>query len=75
MQRKRSARPAVSRFDALEARSLLSTLVALIDSGVDLTSAADSPYYDFTAAYDAYNQQTAARSGNQVVQDTSLQHA
>ena len=27
---------------------------------VDLASAADSPYYDFTAAYDAYNQQTAA---------------
>src|SRR5438270_60834 len=74
MRLKRPARSAISRFDSLEARSLLSTLVALIDSGVDLTSAADRPYYDFTAAYDAYNQQTAAQYGSQVVQDTSLQH-
>jgi hypothetical protein len=74
MRRKKRARSAVSRFDSLETRSLLSTLVALIDSGVDLTSAADSPYYDFTAAYDAYDQQTAVEHGDQVVQDTSLQH-
>ena len=44
----------------LEERCLLSTLIALVDSGVDLQSATDSPYYDFTSAYDAYNQQTAA---------------
>ena len=74
MRRKRRARSAVARIDSLEARSLLSTLVALIDSGVDLTSAADSPYYDFTAAYDAYDQKTAAQYGDEVVQDTSLQH-
>src|SRR4051794_1528451 len=74
MRRKRRARSAVSRYDSLEVRSLLSTLVALIDSGVDLASAADSPYYDFTAAYNAYEQQTAVQYGDQVVQDTSLQH-
>ena len=74
MRRKRRARSAISSYDPLEARSLLSTLVALIDSGVDLTSTADSPYYDFTYGYDAYNKQTAAQYGDQVVQDTSLQH-
>ena len=61
-------------FDSLEPRSLLSTLIALVDSGVDLASAADSPYYDFSAAYDAFNQQTSAEYGDQVVQDTSLAH-
>jgi hypothetical protein len=68
------ARTASGCFDALEERTLLSTLIALIDSGVDLTSTSDSPYYNFTAAYDAYDQQTAAQYGNQVVQDTSLPH-
>jgi len=68
------ARTASGCFDALEERALLSTLIALIDSGVDLTSTEDSPYYNFTAAYDAYDQQTAAQYGNQVVQDTSLPH-
>ena len=53
---------------------MLSTLIALVDSGVDLQSATDSPYYDFTSAYDAYNQETASQYGTQVVQDTSLQH-
>ena len=53
---------------------LLSTLIALVDSGVDLTDTADSPYYNFTNAYDAYNQETAAQYGDSVVQDTSLQH-
>jgi len=61
-------------FDPLEERALLSTLIALIDSGVDLTSSLDSPYYDFTDAYDAYDQETAAQYGDGVVQDTSLQH-
>jgi hypothetical protein len=60
--------------EPLEARSLLSALIALVDSGVDLTSTTDSPYYDFAAAYDAYDKETAAQYGDQVVQDTSLQH-
>ncbi len=61
-------------FDALEERALPSTLIALIDSGVDLTSPVDSSYYNFADAYDAYDQETAAQSGDRVVQDTSLQH-
>ena len=61
-------------FDPLEERALLSSLIALIDSGVDLTSPVDSPYYNFTDAYDAYDQETAAQYGDGVVQDTSLQH-
>ena len=74
MRRKRIARLTPGTFDSLEARPLLSTLVALIDSGIDLTSTADTPYYDFTYGYDAYNKQTVAQYGTQVVQDTSLQH-
>ena len=46
-------------FDFLEPRSLLSTLIALVDSGVDLASATDSPYYDFSAAYDAFKSRFA----------------
>jgi hypothetical protein len=68
------ARTIRASFDPLEERSLLSALVALVDSGVDLQSATDSRYYDFTAAYDAYDQETAAQFGDQVVADTSLQH-
>ncbi|WZO98344.1 discoidin domain-containing protein [Isosphaeraceae bacterium EP7] len=57
----------------LETRAV-PALVALIDTGVDLSDPADYPYYDFTAAYDANAKQTAAQAGNSVVQDTSLQH-
>ncbi len=60
--------------ELLEERSLLSTLIALVDSGVDLTDPTDSRYYDFTQAYDAFNKQTASQYGNGVVQDTSMQH-
>ncbi len=74
MRRPRTERSRLRVFDPLEERYLLSTLIALIDSGVDLSSTTDIPYYDFTQAYDAYNQQTAAQYGDQVVQDTSLQH-
>jgi len=58
----------------LEPRSLPSTLVALIDSGVDLNTAANSPYFDFTWAYNAYTGQTVEQAGKAVVQDSSLQH-
>ncbi|MGA2700818.1 MAG: discoidin domain-containing protein [Isosphaeraceae bacterium] len=74
MRRRRMARINSACFDPLEVRALLSTLIALVDSGVDLTSSADSPYYNFTDAYDAYDQETAAQYGDGVVQDTSLQH-
>jgi hypothetical protein len=74
MRRKRTARPTLAFVDLLEDRTLLATLIALVDSGVDLTSAADAPYYDFTVAYNAYSQETASHYGDQVVQDTSLQH-
>src|SRR4051794_8133194 len=74
MRRKRIARLTPATFDSLEVRPLLSTLVALIDSGIDLTSTADAPYYDFTYGYDAYSKQTVAQYGAQVVQDTSQQH-
>ncbi len=74
MRRKTTPSLNPTSFDHLEARTLLSTLIALVDSGVDLSASADSPYYNFTSAYDAYNQETAAQYGDQVVQDTSLQH-
>ena len=74
MRQARRARARHRSFDLLEPRSLLTTLIALVHSGVDLASATDSSYYDFTSAYDAYNQQTAAVYGDQVVQDTSLAH-
>src|SRR5271157_2713179 len=74
MRRRRMARINPACFDPLEVRALLSTLIALVDSGVDLTSSADSPYYNFSDAYDAYDQETAAQYGDGVVQDTSLQH-
>ena len=74
MRQARRDRTGRLTFGPLEPRRLLSTLIALVDSGVDLTSAADSPYYDFGAAYDAYHQQTASAYGDLVVQDTSLPH-
>jgi hypothetical protein len=55
----------------LESRCTPTTLVAIIDTGIDLNSQANSPYYDFTYAYDAYNMQTAAQYGNGVVSATS----
>ena len=53
----------------LEARRLLTTLVAIVDTGVDLTSATDAPYYRLGNAYDAYRQRLASQYGNSVVQD------
>ncbi len=58
----------------LEDRAVPTTLVALIDSGVDLTSTTDSPYYNFTNAYDAYDKVAITSSNHNLVQDTSLQH-
>ena len=68
--RRRPATPR-PRVDAatLEARRLLTTLVAIVDTGVDLASTADAPYYDLNDAYDAYRQRPASQYGNSVVQD------
>ena len=53
---------------------LLTTLIALVDSGVDLTDQRLMPYLDLSTGYDAYNQVSYADGGAQTVQDTSLQH-
>ncbi len=74
MRHRKPARTRPAAFERLEDRSLLTVLIALVDTGVDLTSSADGPYYNFSAAYDAYSQQPAAQYGDGVVQDTSLQH-
>ncbi len=73
MIQRRGKRKRPSPLERLEQRSVPTTLVALIDTGVDETSsgASDSPYYDFTYAYDAENKQTAAQYGNGVVSDNS----
>ena len=53
----------------LEARQLLTTLVAIVDTGVDLASSTDVPYYSLGNAYDAYRQRLASQYGSSVVQD------
>ncbi len=55
--------------ETLEVRPLLSTLVALVDTGVDLSSKTDLPYYDLAAGFNAYTQQTTAQAGDSIVQD------
>ncbi len=67
-KRRRPAR-LFPRLEPLEARTVPTTLVALIDTGVDLSSTADAPYYDLAAGYNAFTQQTTAQGGNSVVQD------
>ncbi len=71
--RKHRQRPRLNRTrpDALtlEARRLLTTLVAIVDTGVDLNSATDAPYYDLSLGYDAYRQRLASQAGASVVQD------
>ncbi|WP_165075148.1 discoidin domain-containing protein [Paludisphaera rhizosphaerae] len=59
---------------ALETRELLTTLIAIVDSGVDLTDTTVVPYLDLTSAYDAYNKTTYAASGASAILDTSLTH-
>ncbi len=58
----------------LEDRAVPTTIVALLDSGVDLTSTADYPYYNFTNAYDAFDKVAITSSNHNLIQDTSLQH-
>ena len=63
-----------TRLEILENCALPSTLVALVDTGVDLNSAWCLPYYDLADGYDAHDEQTVAQYGPGVVQDTSAQH-
>src|SRR5215211_6330711 len=69
MHNHRTARNRWLTLEQLEARSLLSALIALVDTGVPL----DGPYRQYYDMADAYNAQTnkyAAVDGNGVVQDT-----
>ncbi len=71
MRRKQTRRFARIQPESLECRQLLSTLIAEIDTGVDLNSAADSPYYDLADGYNAYTQQAATANGSNIA-DNSL---
>lgn len=59
---------------ALEPRTLLTTLIAIIDSGVDLNDAAVAPYLDLASGYDAYSKTSYASAGASAVVDTSAAH-
>ncbi len=74
VRRRQTARPVplALAVEPLDTRALLTTLIALVDTGVNLANAADAAYYDFTYAYNAVTGQTAAQAGNAVVQDQSL---
>ncbi|MDG3006740.1 discoidin domain-containing protein [Paludisphaera mucosa] len=74
MTRRRDARVRLPDLLALEPRRLLTTLIAIVDSGVDLNDSSVVPYLDLTSAYDAYNERTYAQAGAQAILDTSLTH-
>ena len=57
------------RLEPLEERSLLSTLIALVDTGVELNGPY-RPYYDLADAYNSQTNQFASVSGEAVVRDT-----
>lgn len=59
---------------ALEPRALLTTLIAIIDSGVDLNDASVVPYLDLASGYDAYNKKAYASAGASTIVDTSAAH-
>ena len=71
MRRKIKRLSAPPLLERLESRTVLATLVALVDTGVDLNRAADRPYYDLADAYNAYSQQSAASSGPGIVADNN----
>ena len=50
----------------LEDRTLPSTLVALVDTGVNLQSSTDQPYYDIVDGYDAETAQPATADGSNI---------
>lgn len=74
MKDRRENRRLLPTMAALEARALLTTLIAIVDSGIDLNDASVAPYLDLTHAYDAYNKKTYAEIGPRAILDTSQQH-
>ena len=74
MKDRRGRRLLLPSLAALEERALLTTLIAIVDSGIDLNDASVVPYLDLTNAYDAYNKQTYAEAGSRAILDTSLAH-
>lgn len=56
--------------ETLETRRLLTTLIAEIDTGVDLSSQADSPYYNLASGYNAYTQQRATADGSNIADNS-----
>jgi hypothetical protein len=52
----------------MQQRTLLTTLIALVDTGVDTSNTTDSPYYDLADAYDAYNKVSYQTAGDPAVQ-------
>lgn len=71
LRQKHARRFARVQPETLEYRRLLTTLIAEIDTGIDLNSAADSPYYDIADGYNAYTQQPATANGSNIA-DNSL---
>src|SRR4051812_37877552 len=69
MPRSRKSRSRPMRMEPMEVRSLLSALIALVDTGVELNGPYRQ-YYDMADAYNAQTNQFAAVSGEAVVQDT-----
>ncbi len=63
-----------TRFEGLEHRALLTTLVAEIDTGVDESStSADLNYYALSTGYNAYTLQSVAQTNNpNIVQDGTI---
>jgi len=74
MRTRRRTRSSSVSVDVMELRTLPATLIALIDTGIDLSIALGDPRFDFTWGYDAFGRRTVAEYGPEVVQDTSLQH-
>ena len=74
MRDRRGTRRLLPDFAALEERALLTTLIAIVDSGIDLNDASVVPYLDLTKGYDAYNKQAYSEVGPRAILDTSLAH-
>ncbi|AMV36588.1 Thermophilic serine proteinase precursor [Planctomyces sp. SH-PL62] len=74
MTRRRGASVRLPDLLALEHRTLLTTLIAVVDSGIDLNDPVVAPYLDLASAYDAYNKQTYAEAGARAILDTSMAH-
>lgn len=71
MRRKSHLRNSRPRGEVLDPRVLLATLIAEVDTGVQLANQADVPYYDLADGYNAYTQQPALPDGSNVA-DNSL---